>query len=217
MKTGLQKSLFDISTGGISNMNKKYSFFALISRMKNITRWSLMRNNTLENIQEHSHIVSVLAHALAVIRRDIFNRDSDPGLAASIALFHDSSEIFTGDLPTPIKYYDAEIMEAYKKVESVASQKLLSALPAELQSSYECVLSPAGNSDMLLLVKAADRLAAYIKCVEELKTGNLDFRLAAEQSREKLLSLNLPEVKYFMENFIQAFELTLDELDFSFE
>jgi len=196
---------------------KKYSFFALISRMKNITRWSLMRNNTLENIQEHSHIVSVIAHALAVIGRDVFDKDTDPGLAASIALFHDSSEIFTGDLPTPIKYYDTEIMEAYKKVESVASQKLLSALPVELRSSYEVVLSPSGEDETLLLVKAADKLAAYIKCIEELKTGNLDFRLAAEQSREKLLSLNLPEVEYFMENFIPAFELTLDELDFSFD
>jgi len=198
-------------------MSKKYSFFALISRMKNITRWSLMRNNTLENIQEHSHIVSVIAHALAVIRRDIFKQETDPGLAASIALFHDSSEIFTGDLPTPIKYYDAEIMEAYKKVESVASQKLLSALPPELRTSYENILSPSGTDEIQLLVKAADRLAAYIKCIEELKTGNLDFRLAAEQSREKLLSLNLPEVKYFMDNFIPAFELTLDELDFSFD
>jgi len=198
-------------------MSKKYSFFALISRMKNITRWSLMRNNTLENIQEHSHIVSVIAHALAVIRRDIFKHDTDPGLVASIALFHDSSEIFTGDLPTPIKYYDAEIMEAYKKVESVASQKLLSALPPELRPSYENILSPSGTDELQLLVKAADRLAAYIKCIEELKTGNLDFRLAAEQSREKLLSLDLPEVKYFMDNFIPAFELTLDELDFSFD
>jgi len=176
-----------------------------------------MRNNSLENIQEHSHIVSVLAHALAVIRRDVFKHETDPGLAASIALFHDSSEIFTGDLPTPIKYYDTEIMEAYKKVEAVASQKLLSALPAELRSSYEKILSPTDDPDLLLLVKAADRLAAYIKCIEELKTGNLDFRLAAEQSKEKLMSLNLPEVDYFMENFIPAFELTLDELNFSFD
>jgi len=198
-------------------MKTSYSFFALISRMKNITRWSLMRNNSLENIQEHSHIVAVIAHALAVIRRDIFGKKSDPGLAASIALFHDSSEIFTGDMPTPIKYYDEEIMEAYKKVESVASRKLLTALPSEMRPAYKKILSPSGDNEMQSLVKAADRLAAYIKCIEELKTGNLDFRLAAEQSKEKLTQMNLPEVEYFMENFIPAFELTLDELDFSFE
>ena len=185
--------------------------------MKNITRWSLMRNNTLENIQEHSHIVAVIAHALAVIRRDVFGRSADPGLAASIALFHDSSEIFTGDMPTPIKYYDAEIMEAYKKVESVASRKLLTALPSEMRPAYKKLLSPENNEEMQTLIKAADRLAAYIKCIEELKTGNLDFRLAAEQSKEKLTAMNLPEVDYFIENFIPAFELTLDELDFSFE
>jgi len=198
-------------------MNTKYSFFALISRMKNITRWSLMRNNTLENIQEHSHNVAVIAHALAVIRRDIFGKETDPGLAASTALFHDSSEIFTGDMPTPIKYYDAEIMEAYKKVESVAARKLLTALPSEMRPEYKNLLSPDSNNEIQVLVKAADRLAAYIKCIEELKTGNLDFRLAAEQSREKLSQMDLPEVDYFIENFIPAFELTLDELDFSFE
>ena len=198
-------------------MKSKYSFFALISRMKNITRWSLMRNSTLENIQEHSHMVAVITHALANIRRDIYGRDVDPGLAATIALFHDSSEIFTGDLPTPIKYYDAEIMEAYKKVESVASQKLLASLPSELRPSYKAVLAPENAQGVLELVKAADKLAAYIKCIEELKAGNMDFRLAAEQSKEKLSLLGLPEVEYFMENFIPAFELTLDELDFSFE
>jgi len=198
-------------------MKNKFSFFALISRMKNITRWSLMRNNTLENIQEHSHMVAVIAHALAVIRRDIFGFEADPGLAVSIALYHDSSEIFTGDLPTPIKYYDAEIMEAYKKVESVASQKLLFALPPQMRPAYKPILSPAKENEMLKLVKAADRLAAYIKCIEELKTGNMDFRLAAEQSKEKLSLIKLQEVDYFIKNFIPAFELTLDELDFAFQ
>jgi len=176
-----------------------------------------MRNNTLENIQEHSHTVAVIAHALAVIRKDIFGKKSDPGLAASIALFHDSSEIFTGDMPSPVKYYDAEIMEAYKKVESVAAKKLLTSLPSELRPSYKAVLAPEEKNDMVALVKAADRLAAYIKCIEELKTGNMDFKQAAQQSKEKLLKLKLPEVKYFMENFIPAYELTLDEIDFSFE
>jgi 5'-deoxynucleotidase len=162
-------------------------------------------------------MVAVIAHALAVIRRDVFGLDADPGLTASIALFHDSSEIFTGDMPTPIKYYDTEIMEAYKKVESVASRKLLTALPSELRPAYKKILSGNDDSEISALVKAADRIAAYIKCIEELKTGNLDFLLAAEQSREKLSKIGLPEVEYFMEHFIPAFELTLDELDFSFD
>jgi 5'-deoxynucleotidase len=176
-----------------------------------------MRNSTQENIQEHSHMVAVIAHALAVIRRDVFNGSADPNFAATIALFHDSSEIFTGDLPTPIKYYDLEIMEAYKKVESVASSKLLKSLPLELRPAYNKILSPDCDNDMLVLVKAADRLSAYIKCIEELKAGNLEFRLAAEQSKDKLIKMNIPEVEYFIEHFIPAFELTLDDLDFSFE
>ena len=193
-----------------------YSFFALISRMRNISRWSLMRNNAIENVQEHSHMVAVIAHALAVIRRDIFGQCADPGRIAAAALFHDASEILTGDLPTPVKYFDPEIMTAYKRVESMASHKLLSALPAEMRPAYELLLSPE-DTEALRLVKAADALAAYIKCLEELKTGNLEFKHAAEQSRNKLDTLAMPEVGYFIENFIPAFMLTLDELDFSFE
>ena len=176
-----------------------------------------MRNSTSENIQEHSHMVAVIAHALAIIRRDVFKNTADPGLAAAIALFHDSSEIFTGDMPTPIKYYDAEIMEAYKKVESVASRKLLTALPAELRPAYKAILSTDNDDEILSLVKAADKLSAYIKCIEELKAGNLEFHHAAEQCMEKLSKMDLPEVKYFIDNFIPAFKLTLDELDFSFD
>jgi len=197
--------------------NSKYSFFALISRMKNITRWSLMRNNTRENIQEHSHMVAVIAHALAVIRRDVYGRKTDPGLAASLALYHDSSEIFTGDMPTPIKYFDPEIMKAYKKVENVASKKLLTSLPSELRPTYKKLLCVPADDETYALVKAADTLAAYIKCLEELNSGNPEFRQAAEQSKQKLESLNSPEVKFFIKNFIPAFELTLDELDFSFD
>ena len=198
-------------------MSTSFSFFALISRMKYITRWSLMRNSVPENVQEHSHMVAVIAHALAVIRRDIFGKESDPGLAVSIALYHDSSEIFTGDLPTPIKYFDPEIMDAYKNVEAVASRKLLTALPKELRPAYESLLAPNESDDMYILVKAADKLSAYIKCVEEVKAGNPEFSKASEQCKEKLTSLNLPEVKYFIEEFLPAFGLTLDELDFSFE
>ena len=194
-----------------------YSFFAFISRMKNIARWSLMRNSAIENVQEHSHMVAVISHALAVIRRDVFGIHVDPGLAAAAALFHDASEIFTGDLPTPIKYFNPDIMSAYTQVEALASRKLLSALPEKLRPAYEPLLSQNGGEDILPLVKAADKLAAYIKCLEELKTGNMEFQLAAEQSRVKLAALGMPEVEYFIGQFIPAFELTLDELNFSFE
>ena len=176
---------------------------------------SLMRNSESENVQEHSHMVAVIAHALAVIRRDVFGQAADPGLAAAAALYHDASEIFTGDMPTPIKYYNPEIMAAYKQVERVAEHKLLLTLPPELRPAYEPLLTEAGSAETAPLVKAADKLAAYIKCLEELKAGNAEFRLAAAQSRDKLTALNMPEVLYFMENFIPAFELTLDELDFS--
>jgi 5'-deoxynucleotidase len=175
-----------------------------------------MRNSSAENVQGHSHMVAVIAHALAVIRRDVLGIPADPGLAAAAALFHDASEIFTGDLPTPIKYFNPDIMTAYTRVEALASQKLLSAMPAELRPAYEPLLSRGGEG-FTALVKAADKLAAYIKCLEELKAGNMEFRLAAEQTRKKLEALNMPEAEYFMEHFIPAFELTLDELNFSFE
>ena len=194
-----------------------YSFFALISRMRYITRWSLMRNSTVENVQEHSHMVAVIAHALAIISRDILGHTADPDRTAAAALFHDASEIFTGDLPTPIKYFDTDIMSAYKKVESVAARKLLTSLPADMRPAYDLLLDSGDGSGIMPLVKAADKLAAYIKCLEELKSGNLEFRPAAEQSRKKLESLGMPEVDYFIEHFIPAFELTLDELDLSID
>ena len=194
----------------------RYSFFALISRMKNITRWSLMRNSAVENIQEHSHMVAVIAHALAVIRRDVFGKASSPGDVAAAALFHDASEIFTGDMPTPIKYFDPEILSAYKKIESLAAQKLLRSLPEKMRSAYQPLLSDEGDAETMSLISAADKLAAYIKCLEELKAGNMEFEAAAKQSKEKLSMLKMPEVDYFVENFITSFELTLDELDFNF-
>lgn len=192
-----------------------YSFYALISRMKNIGRWSLMRNSSQENVQEHSHMVSVLAHALTVISRDIYGKNVDPGQAAAAALFHDASEIFTGDMPTPVKYHNADIISAYKKVEALASDKLLATLPKELQASYTPLFSP--DESLVPLIKAADKLAAYIKCLEELKTGNNEFKLAATQTYGKLRALDMPEVDYFLEHFMNAFELTLDELDLSFD
>ena len=188
------------------------NFFAYISRMRYIGRWSLMRNSLPENIQEHSHMVAVIAHALGVIRRDVFGVPCDPNEAAAVALYHDSSEILTGDLPTPIKYHSADIMGAYKQVERLACDKLLATLPAELRPAYEELLTGETQERLHDLVKAADKLSAYIKCIEERKAGNNEFLSAEKQTRAVLEASKLPEVGYFLEHFIPAFELNLDEL-----
>lgn len=188
------------------------NFFALISRMRYISRWGLMRNSLPENIQEHSHMVAVIAHALGVIRRDVYGIPCNPDQCASVALYHDASEILTGDLPTPIKYNNQEIMAAYHEIEDLASEKLLRMLPPELQSSFEPIMIGEAAKELHPIVKAADKLSAYIKCIEERKAGNNEFLSAEKQTRESLLQSDLPEVKYFMENFIPAFEKTLDEL-----
>lgn len=186
-------------------------FFAYTSRMRFISRWALMRNSQPENIQEHSHQVAVLAHALAVIRNRCFGGQVDPGTVAVAALYHDASEILTGDMPTPIKYDNPAIRRAYKDVEAVAESRLLHMLPPELQGVYAPILTPA-DPEIEQLVKAADKLSAYIKCVEELKAGNNEFREAAAQTRRALEAYELPEVAYFLEIFMDSFALTLDEL-----
>ena len=186
-------------------------FFAYISRMRFIQRWALMRNTAPENVQEHSHQVAVLAHALALIRNEKFGGQVDPGLVAAAALYHDASEILTGDMPTPIKYDNPAIRTAYKDVEAVAEGKLLRMLPPELQGAYAPVLT-AVDPEVERLVKAADKLSAHIKCLEELKAGNAEFREAAAQTRKALEAFDLPEVRYFMDTFLPSFSLTLDEL-----
>lgn len=185
------------------------NFFAYISRMRYIERWSLMRNALPENIQEHSHMVAVIAHALGIIRREVFHIECDPNACAAAALYHDASEILTGDLPTPIKYYNPEIKNAYKQVEQIACQKLLATLPEELRPAFQPLLTEAAYRD---IVKAADKLSAYIKCIEERRAGNDEFLSAEKQTRCVLEQNPLPEVQYFMAHFIPAFELTLDEL-----
>ncbi len=189
-----------------------YHFFPMISRMRYINRWGLMRNTFQENIQEHSHMVAVLAHALAVIENRYFGGQVDPGVVAVAALYHDASEILTGDMPTPIKYDNPDIQGAYKRVESVAERKLLSMLPEDLRPDFdEAVTMP--DPEVRALVKAADKLSAYLKCVEELKAGNAEFKKAREQTYAALLQNPTPSLKYFMDHFLEGFELTLDELN----
>lgn len=188
-----------------------YNFFSMISRMRYINRWGLMRNTDQENIQEHSHMVAVLAHALAIIQNRYYGGQVDPGAVAVAALYHDASEILTGDMPTPIKYDNPDIQTAYKQVEAVAERKLLSMLPPDLRGDFEeAVTIP--DPEVYALVKAADKLSAYLKCVEELKAGNAEFKKAKEQTWAALLENPMPALQYFLDHFIEGFELTLDEL-----
>jgi len=190
----------------------KSHFFAYITRMRYITRWALMRNSFSENVQEHSHTVAVLAHALAVIRNSVYGGNVDAGAVAVAALYHDATEIITGDMPTPVKYYNDEIKASYKKVEAIACEKLLGMLPDELRPAYETSLKCTDDA-VNTLVKAADKLSAYIKCLEELKAGNAEFKRAAEQTRASIDAMALPELDYFMAHCMPSFSMTLDELE----
>ena len=187
-------------------------FYALMGRRRYITRWGLMRNSFSENIQEHSHQVAVLAHALALIRRDILHLDTpDPDKCAVAALYHDASEILTGDLPTPIKYYNPDIKDAYKQVERIAGNRLLDMLPQELRASYEHYVL---EDDVALepFVKGADKLSAHIKCLEEQKAGNTEFDSAAKQTWDSMKAMNRPELDWFLDHCLPAFALNIDQL-----
>ena len=187
-------------------------FYALMGRMRYITRWGLMRNTFSENIQEHSHQVAVLAHALALIRRDILGLPGpDPDRCAVAALYHDASEIITGDLPTPIKYYNPDIKSAYKQVERIAGEQLLSMLPEPLRESYRHLVLE-DDEDLNPIIKAADKLSAYIKCIEEQKAGNTEFDSAAIQTMESMKEMELPELNWFIDQCLGAFSLNLDQL-----
>ena len=188
-----------------------HHFFAYMARMRFIDRWALMRNSYTENIQEHSHQVAILAHALAVLRNAYFGGQVDAGAVAVAALYHDASEILTGDLPTPIKYYNPDIKTAYKEVERIAGNRLLDMLPPELRSSYtHYVLED--DAELEPFVKAADKLSAHIKCLEEQKAGNTEFDSAAQQTLDALKAMNSPELEWFLNNCLQAFTLNLDQL-----
>ena len=188
-----------------------HSFFAYIFRMRYIARWALMRNTRTENVEEHSYEVAVLAHALSVIGRDVFHKDLDPDKTAAAALFHDAPELITGDLPTPIKYFNPGIKTAYQQVEAVAQDKLLSMLPPELVDAYEPLVREA-DPEVRRYVKAADKLAAWLKCQEELKAGNAEFRRAADETLTTLRAMGMEEVDWFLDRLGGAFQLTLDDL-----
>lgn len=187
-------------------------FYALLGRMRYITRWGLMRNTFSENIAEHSYQTAVLAHALALIRRDVLKLPTpDPDRCAVAALYHDASEILTGDLPTPIKYYNPEIKTAYKQVERVAGERLLNMLPPGLRASYEHDVLEDDEA-LAPIVKGADKLSAHIKCLEEQKAGNTEFDTAARQTWEAIQAMNRPELNWFVEHCLGAFALNLDQL-----
>ena len=189
-------------------------FFAYLSRMRFIRRWGLMHNTYPENIQEHTLRVAMIAHALAIIRNRLFRGSVNPERAVALALYHQASEVFTGDLPAPVKYFNPDIKAAYKAIEATAARRLFDMLPENLQRDYESLFLPT-DADAVHreLIGAADKLCAYLKCLEEIAAGNQEFSKAEKTLRATVESLSLPEVRYFMETFVPSFKLTLDELD----
>ncbi|HCA28860.1 MAG TPA: 5'-deoxynucleotidase [Ruminococcaceae bacterium] len=191
-----------------------FHFFAMVSRMKYITRWALMRNTRTENVSEHSHDVAVIAHALALLTNKRFGGKVDAGRCVLLALYHDMPEILTGDLPTPVKYYNPAIRDAYKQVERVSGEKLLSMLPNDLRDDYKPLLLPDDQTmEENRLVRAADKIAALIKCIEEETQGNREFEKARRATEQAVLKMNLPAADCFLDEFLPSYELTLDEQD----
>jgi len=188
--------------------------FAYLSRMKFIRRWGLMHNTYSENIQEHSLRVAIVAHALAIIRNRLFSGNVDAARVAVLALYHDAGEVLTGDLPAPVKYFNPEIRNAYKEIEAAAAGRLLHMIPEPLKADYHGLFFAAeADAEPRALVKAADKLCAYLKCLEEIRAGNQEFTKAEKALRAGVEDLNLPEVRYFLDTFVPSFRLTLDELD----
>ena len=187
--------------------------FAYLARMKFIKRWGLMHTTYPESIQEHSHRVAVIAHTLATIRNRLYGGRVDPARAAVLALYHDAGEVLTGDMPAPVKYFNPEIRGAYREIEAAANQRLLGMVPEALREDYQALFVAAdGDKDCWELVKAADKLCAYLKCVEEVAAGNREFSRAEQALRTTVEALTLPEVRYFLETFAPSLRLTLDEL-----
>ena len=191
----------------------RYDFYAYMDRMKYIKRWQLMRSVREENVMEHSQCVAIIAHALASIHNEVFGGKADVLKTVLYAIYHETSEVLTGDLPTPIKYYNRSIHGAYKELEKTACERIVGTLPEELQGSVSPYILADEESVEYSLVKAADRMAAYIKCLEELRSGNKEFSKAKKSIEKDLLSRKIPEVDYFFEKFIPSFSLNLDELE----
>ena len=191
----------------------RYDFYAYMDRMKFIKRWQLMRSVREENIMEHSQGVAMLAHALAVIRNEVYGGSVDVAKTVLCAIYHETSEVMTGDLPTPVKYYNKGIHGAYKDLERLASEKIANTLPPQMQNAIKPYILADEESEEYKIVKLADRFSAYIKCLEELRSGNTEFSKAKKSIEQDLRSRNLPEVEYFFTHFIPSFELTLDELE----
>lgn len=191
-----------------------YNFFAIINRMKYIARWSLMHSLEQENVMEHTEQVATIAHALAVIKNKLYDGNADIAKVLLYALYHETGEVVTGDLPTPVKYYNEDIKTAYKAIEKTSCDKILSTLPAELKDEFSPYVLPDESSVEYGLMKSADKISAYLKCVAELRLGNKEFKKAKSSIEKELKNKNRPEVEYFMKNFVPAFEKTLDELDY---
>lgn len=187
-------------------------FFAYLSRLRHIRRWGLMRNTQPENDAEHSLQVAMIAHALAVLARDRYGRPVEPEHVLALAVYHDATEVLTGDLPTPVKYHSPELRSAYRRLETLAAQRLTDMLPESMRPVYAPYLAQE-EDEAHLLVKAADKISAYIKCLEEQRAGNREFDLAAEHILQGITAMNRPEVHDFMEAFVPSFSLTLDELN----
>lgn len=191
-----------------------YHFFSYMARMKHIKRWGLMRNTREENIQEHSLQTAMIAHALALIKNRMFGGNVNAERVLALAVYHEAGEVITGDLATPIKYFNPEIKTAYKQIERVAEEKLVDMLPKALKGDYESlILDRNAESELYAIVKAADKICAYLKCVEELSAGNSEFEKAKNAIEKTIKEMERPEVNYFMETFVPSFELTLDELN----
>ncbi len=190
-----------------------YKFFAFLNRMKYIKRWSLMRSVREENIMEHSQQVSVIAHALSLINNKIYGKNVDVSKVVMLAQYHEVSEVITGDLPTPIKYFNPEIKSAYKDLEKNASERLINMLPESLKDEYRQYILPDTDCEEYKIVKCADRLSAYLKCVEEVKAGNSEFKKAKTSIGNELKNLKRQDVEYYLKEFAPAFDLSLDELD----
>lgn len=188
------------------------NFFAMINRMKLIDRWALMRNTNKENIAEHSHSVAVIAHALCIIGNKKFGKSYDAERCAVLALYHDTTEVITGDMPTPVKYYNNQINDVYKQVENAAASRLLQMLPEEFREDYNPLFNKTQqDAELWKIVKAADKIDALLKCIEECRMGNREFEIA-KQSQQKIVDeINMPEVEYFSKHFLPAYSLTLDE------